>query len=520
MRGIRQLLQPRGPVADGPLPGVNGRDPGTTSRPRGRRSPAMKRFMARYIFYLEVFGYVIVSLVALAVISCFFFQVDDVIRPEKEVPITARTEAVKPDADALVTRVFVRNHQPVRRGDPLVEVVESPPWMSRFLAMRQMRALLDELAAPGQSSELAKKRAKAARGQAPEAKEDEPQETLPPLPRTPEQEKLRALAAQQLAEWETHVAPKAPRIVLSAPIDGVVVAPDDLEFRRVDADAEILKVADLNDLRVAGKFMGETVADARTGQKANIKAIVPDYKTGLVFRGDTVPRGRYFWQKERISSYRLLDPKIKEIVKDAFKGRTITQRDDIPFQVTDVTGVEVDSDLTSSETGAAAKESIVGDAPAELALTGQVVKGMHRVTVQVADLPADVVKRVTARVSEQLRGKVIEAPQQPAREGGPVPLQALRVEAVRDAQIIAKVKGENVAPAGTTARLKAEAARSAVRGASLEKERQFEATVRIENPPPFLKDRVLELLEMGQEVKARVELKTGRRPVAFLLLKR
>jgi multidrug resistance efflux pump len=504
----------------------------------------MKRFMARYVFYLEVFGYVIVSLVALAVIACFFFQVDDVIRPEKEVPITARTEAIKPDADALVTRVFVRNHQPVRQGDPLVEVVESPPWMSRFLAMRQMRALLDELAAPGQSAELAKKRAEAARGQAPEAKEDEPQTILPPLPRTPEQEKLRALAAQQLAEWEAHVAPKAPRFVIRAPIDGIVVAPDDLEFRRVDADAEILKVADLNDLRVSGKFMGETVADARTGQKANIKAIVPDYKTGLVFRGDTVPRGRYFWQKERISSYRLLDPKIKEIVKEAFKGRTITQRDDIPFQVTDVTGVEVDADIDTAALGSplsalgpskptpvpaesrepraesGSEATFSADAPAELALTGKVVKGKHLVTVQVADLPTDVVKRVTARVAEQLRGKVIDAPQEPAREGGPVPLQALRVEAVRDAEIIAKVKGENAAPAGPTARLKAEAARSAVRGASLEKERQFEATVRIQNPPPFLKDRVLELLEMGQEVKARVELKTGRRPVAFLLLKR
>lgn len=50
--------------------------------------------------------------------------------------------------------------------------------------------------------------------------------------------------------------------------------------------------------------------------------------------------------------------------------------------------------------------------------------------------------------------------------------------------------------------------------------RQFEATVQITNPPPFLKNRTLELMDQGKQVKAKVDLITGRRPVAFLLLKR
>jgi Barrel-sandwich domain of CusB or HlyD membrane-fusion len=508
MRGIRLRTLPSLRSGGYPAP--------SPTRP-GRRLPAMKRFMARYIYYLEIFGYTAVSLVALAVIGCFFFQVDDLIRPEKEVPIAPRMESIHRDADALVTRVFVRNHQQVRRGDPLVEVVESPPWMSRFLVMRRMRTLVDELAAPGQSAELAEKRAEAARGQTKD-EEDAPQPSLPAITLTPDEEKLQVLAAQRVAEWETHAAAKAPRSVIRSPIDGVAIVLDDLEVKRIDAGAEILKVADLDDLRLNAKFLGETVADARTGQEVNIKAIVPNYKTGLVFRGDTVPRGRPFWQKERITSYRVLDPKLKEIVKDAFKHRTITQRDDIPFHVTDVTGLEIDADVDTAARGS--EPTFSADAPAELTLTGKVVEGKHRVTVQVADIPPAVVKQVTQQVAEQLRGKVFDVPGQPARDGGPVPLHALRVEALQDAQIIAKVKGENTRPHGPTARLKDEAARSAVRGASLEKERVFEATVRIENPPQFLKDRVLELLENGQEVKARMELRTGRRPVAFLLLKR
>src|SRR5436305_10620503 len=90
----------------------------------GSRSLFVKRFMARYIFYLEVFGFSAVSLVALAIVACFFFKVDDVIRGEKAVPIQPKAKAIKRKADTLVTQVFVRNHQNVRKGDPLVEVVE------------------------------------------------------------------------------------------------------------------------------------------------------------------------------------------------------------------------------------------------------------------------------------------------------------------------------------------------------------------------------------------------------------
>src|SRR5712692_8230772 len=114
----------------------------TQPEPRRRPSPAVKRFMARYIFYLEMLGYASVSLVALAVMACFFFRVNDVIGTVGDpVPIEPRTESIKPDADALITRVFVQNHQSVHRGDPLVEVVESPKWISRFLVMHQMRSL-------------------------------------------------------------------------------------------------------------------------------------------------------------------------------------------------------------------------------------------------------------------------------------------------------------------------------------------------------------------------------------------
>jgi multidrug resistance efflux pump len=532
--------------------------------PGGRPSPAMKRFMARYIYYLELFGYVAVSLVALAVVSCFFFKVDDVIRLDGDpVPIKPRSEPIKRTADALVTRVFIQNHQSVRKGDPLIEVVEEPKWMSRYLVMHQMQTMLDEFDAPGQASELAKKRIEEAQKAAREAalasvrkagpsltETEKKEEEKPPLPRisfTPQEETLRATMKQRLAEWEAGGVAKSPRVVVRAPIDGMVLAPDDLSFKKVDADAQILQVVDLNDLRLSGKLSGQTVADARTGQKARIKAIFPDYKNGTVFRGDTVPRGRFFWQKERVTSYGLIDPKIKDVVKDGFKNRKITQRDDIPFDLTEVTDVEVDADVRSavvhaplaasasagegrafadaspitSPPGNAASAQppapISADPPAELALRGRVLEGKHRLTVQLADMPPGVTRQVREMVASQLRGKVVDAPQEP-EEGKPAGTRALRVDAVRGVTIIAKVKGENGGAKGPTGRLKRQAARHAIRGASLE--RQYEATVQLQNPPQFLKDRVLELLEQGKEVKARMEIITGRRRVAFLLLRR
>ncbi len=519
-----------------PFPGIRwfqGRSP-------ARKRLAVKRFMARYIFYLQTFGYIAVSLVALAIMACFFFKVDDVIRIDGDpVAIKPRAETIKRKADALVTKVFVQKHQRVRQGDPLIEVVESPEWMSRYLVMRQMRSLLDEFAAPGQAAELAKARIEEAQKAAREAalaavkrtgpavteaeeKEEEEKEPLPVIPLTPEEEKVRAIAQQRLADWEAHAVPKAPRIVIRAPIDGIVVAADDLAFKKVDADAEILKVVDLDDLRLTVKFKGDTVADARSGQRATIKALVPEYKRGVIFRGDTVPEGRYSWQKERVVSYSLIDPKVKDMVKDAFKDRKITQRNDIPFNLAEVTDVEVNTDIETVPAGsgspALAAGTIVADAPAEMELYGKVLEGKHRLTVQVADIPPAVTQQVTQMVAGQIRGKVIEAPQEPEEPGGPTPIQSLRVQAVRGAQIIAKMKGENAEAKRDTKRLKMEAARTAQRAAPLA--RLYEATVQIQNPPQFLKDRVLELMELGKEVKAKAEVKTGRRPVAFLLLKR
>ena len=102
-------------------------------------------------------------------------------------------------------------------------------------------------------------------------------------------------------------------------------------------------------------------------------------------------------------------------------------------------------------------------------------------------------------------------------------VQPLRVDALRHLHVIAKVKGENKEAKGATKRLKEEAARTAVQGAPYEKisdARQFQATIQIADPPQFLKDQVLALMDRGKDVKAKVELKTGRRPVALLLLKR
>jgi multidrug resistance efflux pump len=498
---------------------------------------AVKRFMARYIFYLEAFGYIAVSLVALAVVSCFFFEVDDVIRLDGDpVAIKPREESIKRKADALVTKVFVRKYQQVKKGDPLVEIVESPEWMSRYLILRQTQALLDEFNAPGQAAELAKKRIEEAQAAAREAAlatvkktgpavtetEEKKEEEKPPLPVVPltlEEEMLRSIVRQRLAKWDAQDVAKAPRIVITAPIDGIVISPDDLAFKKIDADAEILKVVDINDLRLSGKFKGETVWDARVGKRATIRAIVPDYKTGVIFRGDTVPRGRWFWQKERVVSYGLLDAGVKDLVKDAFKNKKITQRNDLPFDLTEVTDVEVNTRINTVPVEGGADKALVANPPAELNLVGRVETGKHLLTVQMADIPSSVVQKVQQMVSDKVTGKVFLAPQEPKDDDtNDVPLEPLRVESVKDTQLIAKMKAENPDAKGDTDDLKAQAQRSALRGASLD--RYYEATLKIQDPPPFLKERVLELLEQGKEVKARAEVRTGKRKVAFLLLKR
>lgn len=65
-----------------------------------------------------------------------------------------------------------------------------------------------------------------------------------------------------------------------------------------------------------------------------------------------------------MTAYRLLDPKIKKIVKDGFKNKKITERDDIRFDISKITDVEAASPTQA-------------DAPAEMELTGKVLEGKH-----------------------------------------------------------------------------------------------------------------------------------------------
>src|SRR5260370_42424470 len=119
-----------------------------------------------------------------------------------------------------------RNHQRVHRGDPLVEFVESPPWISRYLVMRQMQALLGAFDTPGQTAPSDNSSANPAPADASGSGDTDSQTTaeaakpaLPKVSLTPEEMRLHHLVKLRLPDWEEEGA-KSARLVLRSAIDG------------------------------------------------------------------------------------------------------------------------------------------------------------------------------------------------------------------------------------------------------------------------------------------------------------
>src|SRR5947208_1867773 len=102
------------------------------------KSLRTRRFVAKYVTYVEVFGYLFVATLAAGIFAAWFFHVDDVVKDDasKNPEIAPKEIVVKDANDAYITRLFVTDKfQSVKKGQPLVEVIDDPDWVDRFRVM-------------------------------------------------------------------------------------------------------------------------------------------------------------------------------------------------------------------------------------------------------------------------------------------------------------------------------------------------------------------------------------------------
>ena len=257
------------------------------------------------------------------------------------------------------------------------------------------------------------------------------------------------------------------------------------EGDRIATGKELARVVNYDELEAKGTFKGETVGRAGKGQTARISGLAINMGE-TVFRGDSAEGILY--------SRSILGDSVQKALQTALAGKDVTVRDDAPLRVSEVTGVEIDASVEASAT----KDHVATlDPQAGTTLKGTVIDGVQKAEVQIANLPADVQSEAAKALSSAIVGRKLEEP-----EGG-----ALEVKGLTNPRFVVKAKA-TISDAG-------------VKGISASPlSRSFAGTVRLENAPAYLREKVREADRLGKTVTAKVEIRTGDRPIAFILLRR
>lgn len=244
---------------------------------------------------------------------------------------------------------------------------------------------------------------------------------------------------------------------------------------------------DYDRLVVRPSLTGKSVANAAVGQRAELSNVrVPG-------PGDTLLRLNL--GNRTLVSRRLAETAVREALESTLVGRTVRAREDRPLVVTKVGDIEVEADLKAAPDGPAANET---DPSSDLVLSGKVEEGRPVLSAQLGDLPADVRRAATLALRERLTAAGI------ALDG-----RNYRVEDVLDPRYVVKLTADRPGPAA-----------DAIPAASVK--RSFEAVVSLDanRVPDSLREAVRTADAAGRTVTARVQVRTGSRPVAYFLLRR
>ncbi|MBS1705419.1 MAG: hypothetical protein JST40_06065 [Armatimonadetes bacterium] len=298
-----------------------------------------------------------------------------------------------------------------------------------------------------------------------------------------------AEVVQGAAQIEKYLDPKIARPVpttLVAPTSGTLRI-DSKPGSRV-AKGTFARIVDYSRLQMSPELEGTSVAKAAVGQKARITAI------NTPSPGDTLFRGSF--QKEDLLSGGLMGDAVKEKIQKSIEHTTVRLRDDQPLELKDLKQIQVDADIKLAPGGT--KSTATADPPAGFSLFGTVESGTHQGTVQIADLPSELDRVLQETVRSQSVGREIRS----------IDGNSWKIEDVTNIRFVVQAKAD-----GSAAESKAPINATILN-------RKFAAKVNVDSPPEFLLRAVKEADQQGKSVTARVELVTGTKPIAFILLKR
>lgn len=234
------------------------------------------------------------------------------------------------------------------------------------------------------------------------------------------------------------------------------------------------------------KLGGKSIAKAAIGQDAKITNI------RIAAEGDTLLRANVQGSGVAVSR-RLAGDAVKTALESSLKGRTVQSREDIPLTISEIGDIEVEADL---KTTASQERGLTFDPSIGVTLIGRVTEGKHVLSAQLGDLPPDVRNAAVRALKEKLQGQTVEVDGKPQK-----------IEEILDPRFVVRLTAENAAAGGNT-----------IQAASLK--RTFDATIVLDQVPLDLQQRIRDAIRQGKVVTAKVQVRTGKRPIAYFLLRR
>jgi len=432
------------------------------------KSLRIRRFIAKYIGYVQIFSWAFVAFIATGVCVLWFVKVDDTAGSQEASEIRPHEELVTRAADAVVLRVLVPNHTDVAAGQALVEVSDDPVWIARRRST---------------------------------------------MPRAPE-------------EWE-RVRDMTTGVKLYAPIAGVVDVPGDLEGRIIPAGREIARVVDFNVLTISVKLKGPNHIYASEGQKVEMELLTP--YDNEVLRGAIDYPG--WWWNGHARFHAVGEGKIRDALQAYLTGKAVGLEDeeDYTFVVSNVTDVDIQGVLRVEEArDETMGEGVTAEPLVGVTLSGTVQEATHTVSAKYRDLPDFLRQEIQQTILERFQAGVrvddsalslVDTLRSEAewpglfRDGLRMDDSALSVARLDGLKVAVTIDAERTGMTDPDGR----------RPREVEKvERNCSVVVKLDDPPENLRARVREmaLREPPSYYSATLKVVTGERRIAMLLFRK
>lgn len=273
-----------------------------------------------------------------------------------------------------------------------------------------------------------------------------------------------------------------------SPAAGVLDLDESLVSTAVETGAQIAVIRNYDTLLVKPKLAGKSIANAAIGQPAELSNI------RIQSEGDTLLRAHLEGAAEgQEVSRQLAGDAVKKALEASLVGKSIKAREDKPLKIVGIGDVEVEAEVITKADGDGA---VKFDPAASYKLLGTVSDGKPVISAQLGDLPSDVRESAVQALKAQLVGKSVMA-------GG----KPVQIEDILDPRFVVRLSAEGLSEGG-----------NAISAASVK--RTFDATIRLQNVPADLVERIRQAHLAGKAVTAKVQVRTGSRPIAYFLLRR